>query len=1383
MALRRFYFGIFILCITTCGLQAQQVEFAYRNVPASAYFPDILQIRLTPAALAMISGSNLPGKEADLNAIPEMAAAWKKYGFVSCKPLVDIALRPSKSGLSPLENTVLRWMKIQIANPKALVPALDALQQLKEWVEVAEPVYRVELYDDEKLPFFEAQWFPNDTMFARQWHYHNTGQTGGTPDADIDLPEAWAIERGHPDVVVAVMDNGIDTMHGDLRANLSAKRGYNFYNRQPQLVAGNHGNHTGGSIGAVNQNITWVSGIAGGDGLPNSGIRLLSCQIFGVPTGSGGIEDAFVWSAQNGSAISNNSWGYVQPGVYNQSVLDAIDYFIDNGGGSVLKNGLVIFSGGNGGDYAQRWPGVYSRVIGVTATNHNDKKAWYSTYHENLDIAAPGGELNTSSGGPVVNGGRGGILSTIVQSAGATGYLQGTSMAAPQVSGVAALVASHGRGRLSADDVKSILLTQVDPIDHLQDAFFQNRMGNGRLNAYKSVAKVQAMMNAPAVLPPAQVKAQKVCNTIFLSWQKNAAMQNVLVAVSVNHARGGLFGIPAVDYSAGDSLPGGGLVIYKGNASSFQFNQLKEGVNYYFKVWTVDEAGNYSMGIVTYPPIEGTSVIDTFMAKVNCYSSTYLTWEALEGCDAPQVMIAYNSTNNFGNPSGFYVAGARLGEATVIYRGNTSEFLHNLSVSKDSTSLWYKLWPVFDDGSYGLPHLLETYTPAALANAYPLAIDTTTIVVGWKRDSCFTGDVLVAYNFSGNFNIPLVDLKPGDVMPGSDGYVLYRGALDSFIHSGLSTNTLHYYIVWPILDKGYGHPQTFSAKTLCFSRAFPLPYLDAISPSSLLDCSLDTTAFRNFMAGPWPELKVVEMGTNPGISPFAGKYMLRFNSYDTRQTNEVWMTSPKLSSKNIASVDVSFKWYEDGSDYTGDFFKQEGITMEWSIDKINWNTVITYPRIPKYGGNKWKNKQVTLPRDAGDRDALFIRWKFRSAWGFNCYMDEIAVFATKPKVADGNYTRAVAQFDYSDGFTHYYDSLGNLLLSLSYPNDTIGHVDENLVLGAGGNAGAQLMPTNNNYVRNPGGWAASGKYWHIENWIAPPTNIQIRQYVQQTDLNALQQIAFSQFTPPATTNNTLKVNAWHARGANSGNASPATGHNGVRIATDYTQEGFWQFDYNSTETDSIQFTSGDYLPGVVWIQNTIQQAGSGGVGMGSPKGNGALAPHWLSINGRRENKTTVLDWTTGYDRLWLQMQVERAMQGIANFTSLGVVFPGGYSQTGAAYNFTDNDLLPNGIYLYRIVATDAKGQKFVSPVATLTVNDTRGLLVFPNPVVNGRFTIFAETEMEWLRISDALGRILYTSKPGATQTQVSVHHLPAGIYYVQVSMATGMKTQKVLVAS
>lgn len=1371
-----------LFCVTAPGLYAQNYGAMYHSAPASSYMPDVLQIRLTPAALQLLPNQNIPSQGNDLKAIPELAALWNQFSFISYKSVVTIPLRSEKGGLHPSENKVLRWVKIQLANPKALLPALDALQGLREWVEVAEPVYRVELYDDEKLPFFEAQWFPNDTMFARQWHYHNTGQTGGTPDADIDLPEAWAIERGHPEVVVAVMDNGVDTMHGDLRANLAAKRGYNFYNGQPQLVAGNHGNHTSGTIGAVNQNVSWVSGIAGGDGLPNSGIRLLSCQIFGVPAGSGGIEDAFVWSAQNGSAISSNSWGYVQPGMYNQSVLDAIDFFIDNGGGSVLRNGLVIFSGGNGGDYAQRWPGVYSRVIGVTATNHNDKKAWYSTYHENLDIAAPGGELNSFSGGPLVNGGRGGILSTIVQSAGATGYMQGTSMAAPQVSGVAALVVSHGRGRLSADDVKSILLTQVDPINNLQDAFFQNRMGTGRLNAYKSVAKVQAMMSAPALMPPAQVRAQKVCNTILLNWQKNPATQNVLVAVSTNHARGGLFGIPSGNYAAGDSLPGGGLVIYRGGASSFQFSQPKEGVNYYFKVWSADAAGNYSMGIVTYPPIEGTSVIDTFMAKVNCYNTTALSWIPLEGCVSPKVLIAFNTTNNFGNPSGNYVPGAKLGASTVLYRGNAAEFLHTLSVQKDSVSLWYKLWPVFEDGSYGLPHTVEAFTPAALTSAYPLDIDTATIIVGWQRDSCFTGDVLVAYNFSGNFTPPVGDLKPGDVLPGGNGTVLYRGPSESVLHTGLTTNTLYNYSVWPVLDKGYGYPQVFSAKTLCFSTAYALPFIDSISPSSLLDCSLDTTAFRNFTAGPWPELEVVEKGMNPGIAPFAGRYMLQFNSYDTRQTNEVWMTSPKLSSKDIASVDVSFKWYEDGSDYTGEFFQQEGITLEWSLDKINWNSVITYSRIPEFGGNKWKNKQVTLPRDAGNREALFIRWKFRSAWGYNCYLDEIKVFATTPKVPDGNYTRAVAQFDFSDGFTNYYDSLGSLLLSLSYPNENLGHVDEELVVGAGGNTGAQLMATNNNYIRNPGGWATTGKYWQIENWTAPPTNIQIRQYVQQADLNALQQLAFTQFTPPATTNDTLRVNAWQARGANSGNASPATGHSGVRIAADYAQEGFWQFDYHSVETDSIQYTSGNYLPGVVWIQNTIQQAGSGGVGMGSPKGNGALAPHWLSITGRRDNKTTLLDWTTGYERLWLQMQVERALQGSSTFTSLGVVFPGGYSQTGATYNFSDNNLLANGNYQYRIVATDAKGQKFISPLANISVNDTRGILVFPNPVANGRFTVFAETEMNWLRLSDALGRILYTSKPGATQSQVLVPHLPAGVYYLQVGMEAGTKTQKILIA-
>jgi gliding motility-associated-like protein len=344
---------------------------------------------------------------------------------------------------------------------------------------------------------------PNDPDYNQQWHYNNTGQSGGTIDADIDLPEAWDLQAGSDQVIVSIHDGGIDHDHEDLADNMWINQieasgavgvdddgngyvddiyGYNFVDDTGTIEPDpdGHGTHVAGTVAAVNDNNIGVSGVAGG-GNGFTGIELMSCQIF-TDVG-GGFVESYVYAAENGAVISQNSWAYLSPNVFDQILLDAIDYFIayagmDEMGNQIgpIRGGIVIFSAGNDDSNENYYPGFYDPVLAVASTNHIDHKAWYSNYGSWVDISAPGGETAT----PIR-----GVLSTLPNNT--YGFFQGTSMACPHVSGVAALIVSEfGGPGFMPDMVRNKLIETADNIDDLNIGY-ENLLGSGRLNAFNSL--------------------------------------------------------------------------------------------------------------------------------------------------------------------------------------------------------------------------------------------------------------------------------------------------------------------------------------------------------------------------------------------------------------------------------------------------------------------------------------------------------------------------------------------------------------------------------------------------------------------------------------------------------------------------------------------------------------------------------------------------------------------------------------------------------------------------------------------------------------------------------------------------------------------------------
>jgi len=462
--------------------------------------------------------------------------------------------------------------------------------------EVVEPVYKVHL-NNENNQLNAIEFIPNDPRFNEQWHYYNTGQANGKIGKDIKLNEAWDIETGKPSVIVSVHDMGIQLNHPDLSQNIAINKGFNFIDNNDTISPGYHGTHVAGTIAAVNNNGVGVGGIAGGNGNTNSGIRLMSIQIF-KGNRSGGLADGFVYAADHGAAISNNSWAYNAPNVYEISVLEAIDYFIDNGGGAALNGGLVIFAAGNVSRQYAYYPSSYERVINVAATNNRDEKANYSTFGSWVDISAPGGDYS--------NGVSSQVLSTTVND----GYAgdHGTSMASPHVAGVAGLVASMLSGKASASDVREIILSTTDNIDSL-NTNFKGLLGSGRLNAFKAVQKANDYKNLYITASPDSFKASNQCNTIQLNWKLNSNNDSVIIAYSnVNDIASPINGVM---YQLNDKI-GNGKVIYNGKSNNFIFNKNDDSLHF-FKIWSKSNTQQYSLSrtseIVDYITINGSGAI------------------------------------------------------------------------------------------------------------------------------------------------------------------------------------------------------------------------------------------------------------------------------------------------------------------------------------------------------------------------------------------------------------------------------------------------------------------------------------------------------------------------------------------------------------------------------------------------------------------------------------------------------------------------------------------------------------------------------------------------------------------------------------------------------
>ena len=365
------------------------------------------------------------------------------------------------------------WYEITVPD-RENTEAVAAGYSIDDNIQIAEPRYKIRknfgTSPDETFKNVNSE-ESYDPFFPRQWNFDNTGQSGGTPGADIRLVSAWEKAKTlgirNNNVIVAVVDDGVYSNHEDLKDNMwesNGTNGYNFVKNKGTIVPDSHATHVAGVIAAVTNNKTGVSGIAGNadDGY---GIKIMSVQILEGDNSVDFIGPAFIYAADNGSVISQNSWGYEKAGVYNNSDIEAINYFINEAGrdkvgeprpGTPMVGGIVIFAAGNDGKDDKWYPAYFDNVLAVAATNHYGKLAYYSNHGSWIDISAPGGDTNEAGTNRT-----GGIYSASHRPANNSfyEYMQGTSMACPHVAGVAALILSvYGDENFTPEKLRSMLL-------------------------------------------------------------------------------------------------------------------------------------------------------------------------------------------------------------------------------------------------------------------------------------------------------------------------------------------------------------------------------------------------------------------------------------------------------------------------------------------------------------------------------------------------------------------------------------------------------------------------------------------------------------------------------------------------------------------------------------------------------------------------------------------------------------------------------------------------------------------------------------------------------------------------------------------------------------